>query len=189
MAFDIYGAPSFGLKDCKVAGWTSAGVYTSTGVDVPSVQMLSTMLHTVTAELTGDDTITATAARAISGEVKLRFGSVSIAVLEVLFGLTATSSIASPNRVKQFKIPGGTRFPYFGLGGIALAEEGVGDLEVFMPKCKITGDITLVHLEYGMFAIPDLTVRAVDDATFGIINVIEHEAALTVVVIPPVSIA
>lgn len=189
MAFDPYGSPSYGLKDAKVATWTSAGVYTSTGVDVPSVQMLSTTLQVVSKDLEGDDTITATATRAISGEVKLRFGSVSIAVLEVIFGINATSSVASPNRVKQLKIAGSTRFPYFGIGGIALAEEGSGDLEVFMPKCKVMGDVTLVQLEYGNFAIPDLTLRAVDDATFSMINLIEHETALTVVVIPPANIA
>lgn len=189
MAFDTYGAPSFGLRDCKVATYTATNSY-GTAVDVPSVQLLGITLKMVNAELTGDDTVTAIAARAIRAEGRVRFGSVSIAVLEVLFGLTATSSVASPNRVKNFKIPGGTRMPYFGIAGVAVAEEGVpGDLTVFIPKCKISGDVNLVQLEYGNFAIPELPFMAVDDATFGIMDIVEHETAITTVVIPTANIA
>jgi len=187
MAFDPYGAPTFGLRDVKVATWNSTNSY-GTAVDVPSVQMMAATLQQTAAQLEGDDSITATAARAIGGQVQLRFGSISLAALEVMTGQAATSSLTTPNAVKGLKISGGDNMPYFGIVGQAYAEEGDGDIHVFIPKCKITGDIQLANLQYGQFAIPEMTVQAVDDATFGVIYLVEHETA-TAVAIPPANIA
>ena len=186
MAFDTYGAPQFGLEDVKIATWNSAGSF-GTAVDVPSVQLMGAILQIISAQLEGDDAITATASRAIGGEVRLRFGSVSVAALEILLGNTATSSVASPNEVKQLKLSGGDNMPYFGIVGRALAEEGIGDFQVFFPKVRVTSDITLATMEYGSFVIPELTAQAVEDATYGIVSVIEHQAP-TAIVIPPVNI-
>ena len=160
MAFDSYGAPQFGLNDVKIAPWTATDNYGS-AVDVPSVQLMGAVLQVVSATLEGDDTITASAARAIGGEVRIRFGSVNIAALEVLLGNTATSSVASPNEVKQLKMAGGDNMPYFGIVGKALAEEGSGDFLVFLPKVRIMSDVELATLEYGNFAIPEFTAQAV----------------------------
>lgn len=187
MAFDAYGAPTFGLRDVKIATWNSTGSY-GTAVDVPSVQMYSATLQQTSATLEGDDSITATAARAISSSVQIRFGSISLLALEVMLGNSATSSLSTPNAVKGLKVAGGDNMPYFGIVGQAYAEEGQGDIHVFVPKCKITGDVTLANLQYGQFAIPELTVMAVDDSTYGVIYLVEHETA-TAVVIPPANIA
>lgn len=187
MAWDAYGSPQFGLRDCKVATWTATNTYGS-AVDVMSVQQLGGTLRVVSAELTGDDTITSSASRVVGGEIRLRFGGISLAALEVMLGNTATSSVASPNAVKQLKMVGGDNLPFFGLAGFAIAEEGLGSFEVFYPKCKIMGDIQLVNLAYGEFAIPEMTIMAVDDATFGVMSMIEHQTAITTVVIPPANI-
>lgn len=180
MAFSAFGAPQFGLRDCKVAAWTSTGVY-GAAVDVMSVQQLGGTLRVAAAELVGDDTITATGSRVVGGQITLRFGSINLAALEVILGNTATSSVASPNTVKQLKMVGGDALPYFGLAGVALAEEGVGSFTVFYPKCKIMGDIQLVNLAYGEFAIPEITIQAVDDATFGVLSLIEQQTAVPTV--------
>lgn len=187
MAFDI-GSPQFGLADCKIALWTAAGTY-GTAVDVMSVQLLGTNMDVVSAELTGDDQITAQASRAIAGTVTLRFGGISIAALEVLVGNTATSSIASPNNVKNLRINGGDNMPYIGLIGRAVAEEGSGDFLLYIPKARVMGNITIAQLEYGSFAIPSVELRAVHDASYGIINLITRETASTAaLVLPPVNI-
>lgn len=183
MAFDSYGAPQFGLDDVKVGTWDGDGTYTGL-IDVPSVQLLGAILKIISAQLEGDDQITATASRAISGESQLRFGSVSLAALEILIGNTSVTSGTTPNEQDALTISGGDNMPYFGLCGRALAEEGVGDFHVFMPKCRIMSDITLASLQYGQFAIPEVTVSAVSDGSFGIVNLIEHEATTTIA-LPP----
>lgn len=187
MPFDSYGAPQFGLNDVKIATWNGTNDYDDE-VDVPSVQMMGTTLQVVSAQLEGDDEITATASRAIGGQIQLRFGSISMTALEVLLGQSATSSVSSPNEVKQLQIDGGDNLPYFGIVGLALAEEGGGDTQIFLPKCRITSDVQIAMLQYGQFAIPEMTVQAVSDGTWGIVNVVQHETT-TAIAIPPANIA
>ncbi len=183
MPFDTYGAPQFGLNDVKVATWNATDDY-ATAVDVPSVQLMGTTLQTISAQLEGDDAIQASAARAIGGQVRLRFGSISLAALEVILGQASVPSGAAQDNLQ---IEGGDKMPYFGICGRALAEEGSGDIHVFIPKAKLMGEITLAQLEYGKFAIPEVTVQIVDDATYGLINLIEHATAADVA-IPPTGI-
>jgi len=183
MAFDDYGAPQFGLNDVKIATWNATNDY-GEEVDVPSVQLMGTTLATVSAQLEGDDSIQASASRAIGGEVRVRFGSISIAALEIILGNTSTASGSAQD---HFKVSGGDAMPYIGICGKALAEEGSGDTHVFIPKCKLMGDLTIAQLEYGQFAIPEATIQIVDDATYGLINIIEHATAADVA-IPPTNI-
>ena len=185
--FDAYGAPQFGLRDVKIATWNSSDSY-GTAVDVPSVQLMGAVLQIVSAMLEGDDEITASAARATGVEARIRFGSVNVAALEVLLGNTATSSVASPNEVKQLKVSGGDNMPYFGMVGKALAEEGSGDFHLFIPKLRIMSDVELATLEYGQFAIPEFTAQGVSDSTYGVVNLVENETAKSVS-IPPANIS
>jgi len=184
MAFDTIGAPQFGLNDVKVATWDATNDY-DTAVDIPSVQLMGTTLSTVSAQLEGDDTIMASAARAVGGEVRVRFGSISIAALEVILGNTSTASGVVQDHLM---VSGGDAMPYIGICGKAIAEEGTGDTHIFIPKCKLMGDLTIAQLEYGQFAIPEATIAIVDDATYGLINVVEHSTD-TAVAIPPSNIS
>lgn len=187
MPFDAYGAPQYGLNDVKVAAWNATDDY-GTEVDVMSAQALNTVMRVVSAELTGDDQITATASRAVGAQITMRMGGVSLGALEVMTGSTPASSLSTPNQVKNLRIVGGQRMPYFGIVGKALAEEGDGDFLVFIPKAKIMGDVNLVQLEYGTFAIPEMTVMAVGDESYGAVNLVERETAAAVT-IPPANIA
>lgn len=182
MAFD-QGAPQFGLADCKIAVWNSAGSY-GTLVDIMSVQMLGVTLQQVSAQLTGDDQITATAARAIGGTVQMRFGGINLDALAVLLG----KAIGTISSVEQILIPGGHRYPYIGIEGRALAEEGGGNFVVFAPKAKLMGDFGM-SMEYGTFAIPEVTVQLVADASYGVINLITHPTDVPLTVMPPANIA
>lgn len=187
MAVDDFGTPQFSLNDCKVATWNSTDSY-GTAVDVASVKITGFTVEMLSGRLEGDDKITAVAARAIAGELQLRFGGVRIAALEVIMGNSATSSVASPNQVITFPIAGGDEMPYFGIVGKALAEEDDGDFLVFLPKVKITSNITLARLEYGQFAIPEVTALAVPDTTYGIGRLVERQTATTITV-PPADIS
>lgn len=184
MAFD-QGAPSFGLADVKVQNWASAGTYDGTITDIMSVQMMGVTLQQVSAQLTGDDRITGTAAIAIGGQVQMRFGGINLDSLAVILG----QSVSTISSVDQLQIAGGHRMPYFGIIGKALAAEGGGDLWVYCPKAKLMGDFQLAMLEYGAFAIPEVTVQLVDDDNYGVINLITHPTDLAITVMPPANIA
>lgn len=185
MAFE-QGGPGFGLSDLKVAAYNGTNDYGSE-VDVFSAQALNVTMRVISAELTGDDTITSTASRPIGGQAVMRFGGVSLAALEVMTGNTATSSVASPNNVKTLKIAGGEDLPFFGVCGKALGADSDGQTEVFIPKAKIMSDINLIQMEYGQFIIPEVTVAFVKDDTYGILQIIESEAERAIA-IPPANI-
>lgn len=183
MAFD-QGAPQFGLSDCKVAVWNSAGSY-GTLVDIMSVQMAGFTLQQISAVLTGDDQETATDSRAIGGQLQWRFGGINLDALAVILG----KAIGTISSVEQIGIQGGHRMPYFGLIAKALASEGGGDTWLYVPKAKLMGDFQVAMFEYGNFAIPEVTVKSVADASYGIFNLITHPTDVAITVMPPANIA
>lgn len=184
MAFD-QGAPQFGLADCKIMTWASAGTYSGSITDIMSVQMVGFTLNQVSAILTGDDQETATDTRSIGGATALRFGGLNLDGLAIVLG-KAISTISS---VEQQGIQGGHRMPYFGLIGKALAAEGGGSTWLYVPKMKLMGDFPLAMFEYGAFAIPEVTFKAVPDATYGIYSLITYPNDVAITVMPPANIA
>lgn len=154
------GGPQFGLRDAKVAVWNGDGTY-GVLVDVPSVQMLTQSVQTVNAQLEGDDVITDVHSKAISGQIKLRFGSVSLDVLEVITGRSIASSGTTPNRVDRLYFAG-TNFGWFGLCGKSESTAGSGDTHLFAPKVKIMEGFE-VKMEYGQYLIPELTAMSIPD--------------------------
>lgn len=184
MAFD-QGAPQFGLSDAKVQTWASAGTYSGSITDIMSVQMAGFTLQQISAQLTGDDQITATDTRAIGGTLQWRFGGLNLDALAIILG----KAIGTISSVEQQGIQGGHRMPYFGLIAKALAAEGGGDTWLYVPKAKLMGDFQLAMFEYGNFAIPEVTVQCVPDSTYGIYNLITHPTDVAITVMPPANIA
>lgn len=187
MAFDTKGAPTLGLDDAKIATWAVSGTYGSL-VDVMSVQLMDTTIKVVNAQLEGDDQITANSTKIVGAMCKIRFGSLSMAAMAVLLGISKVTSGTTPNAQDAMTLVGGSQLPNFGLCGRAKASQGGGDLHVFLPKCQIMEDINLGSLEYGKFTITELTVYAVADENYDLINYIEHET-VTVIAMPPAGIS
>lgn len=181
--FGDYAGPQFGLDDVKIAKLNTDGSY-GTAVDVPSAQLYEVTPQTVNAQLEGDDQITDTHAIAISAQVRIRFGSISVEALEVLTGETKSTSGTTPTRVTKLTIDN-VKFPYFGIVGRAFATQDAGDVHVFVGKVKIMEGFQAALLQYGQYAIPELNCMALlKDATYGIVQIIKHETA-TAIVIPP----
>ena len=148
--------------------------------------MLSSSVETVSAQLEGDDRITATATVAISGTVTLRMGSVDNRVIAVLAG--AEHSSAGGYSILKVTAK---NFPYIGVVGQSRAAEGGGDTHLFIPKLKCTEGFE-VRFEYGQFSIPEITLTAVPDDNFLdeandplLFGLVGHETATTDVDLPP----
>jgi hypothetical protein len=156
--FDAYGAPTFGLNDCKIATLNSDGTYAS-AVDVPSVQLYEINPQTVNAQLEGDDSITDSHANVISARVRIRFGSINFEALQVLLGKNYVQSNSTPNRKKTITVDN-LKFPYFGIVGKALSTQDAGSTVIFVAKVKIMEGFT-VSMQYGQYAIPELTCMAI----------------------------
>lgn len=177
--FDTYGAPALGLADCKIATYNGDGTYGSL-VDVPSVQLLTTTIKVQSSQLEGDDQITATAARVVGGQVKFRFGGISLAAGVVMFGTSIVSSGSGGTSQSAQTLVGGAKLPYFGICGKALGEDSGGDLHIWLPKVRIMSDFDFGNLEYGKFAVTEITAYAISDSYFDLINYIEHKTAASI---------
>jgi len=175
--FDAVGGLSFSLDDAKVATWNSAGSY-GTAVDVPSVQVLGGDPNFTEAMLEGDDAITAANSRMKSMQVQLQFGSLSLAALTVITGY---ENVQTAEYLAQKW--GTLNAPYVGVCGRALEDGGNGDLHLFWPKAKITG-ISGVQMQQDQYIIPQVTLTALLDATYGFFQMLRHATAQAVA-IPP----
>jgi hypothetical protein len=175
----------FGLADCQVQTWASAGTYNGTMTDVASIQQIGVTQQVTQAQLTGDNQITATAANTIGATAKLRFGGLNFDSLGIILGITATT-ISS---VIQFGMAGGKKMPYFGIQGKMQDAAGTGSIVLYLPKCKVMSEFTIIQGEYGTFVIPEVTVQLVPDATYGVYNLIQYPTDFTIAVFPPANIA
>lgn len=159
----LLGAPQFGLRDCKVARWLGGGSY-GPSVDVPSVQLMGLNVQTTNAILTGDDEETDAHSKAIAAQVQVRFGSVALPVLAVLTNQDIVETGSGDDEYHTWDFVS-DNFPYFGIAGTIEPTSGDGSRVLFVPKVKIMEGFQMQH-EYGAYAIPDLTCRAIPDETF-----------------------
>lgn len=186
--FDIWGGPQFGMRDTKVAKWNGNGTW-GTPVDIPSIQQINAQVQTQTAQLTGDDRITATHAKVIGGQVTFQHGSFSMNVMDVISGDSSASSGTTPNRTRRLAL-GNKNFPYFGLCCAVDAVEGVGDMWIFLPKVKLTQGFN-AQAQYGQFMIPSLTAEFLIDDFYVVngeakcIDFLMHETITQISTFPP----
>lgn len=177
MALDSF---VYGLNDVKVSAWNNPESY-GTAQDVESVQMYGATLNLESGQLEGDDVITDINARIQAVKVKLRFAFKALEVLNIITGITVTTSTT----VSKNMIITRASMPYFAICGRADATEGGGDKWLFVPKCKLMEDVE-VKFEKGQYIIPEVSAMAVyEGATYGMMKLINHATAIATCTIPP----
>lgn len=175
------GQPYFGLKDVKVALWATGNVY-GAEVDLLGARMYGYTEEVTSAMHDGDDARIAIHTKPIGGAVEFEFLFDDAAVFAVMTGRSVASS-GSDTLVKMAK----GNFPYFGIGGIIDAAEGVDrSLEIFLPKVKLTSGFPFSS-NFGQFITQRVTAQVAWSGTafeFGLL--IQRAATQAAVVIPPV---
>jgi hypothetical protein len=168
----------YGLRDVKIAAWTSEGVY-GTAVDFGAAQLFQVSIEVEEAELPGDDVIVDTHSTAKSVAISLRQGDVSLDVISIMSGEDITSGAGARSIVF-----GQSDRPYFALCGKINGTGDGGDTHLFIPKCKLKGALPW-KMEYGNYMIPEMTAEGVyEGATNGFLKIVEHDTAADVA-IPP----
>lgn len=165
---------SFGVADALIATRTGAGEY-DTAIDVPHINMMNATVRVLSAEGVGDDRIVAVASRIIAGTVQMRMTSVPMNVLEIIYGVDLIEVGADETLTRTLPIMAGQRLPWWGVVGQGLEEEGMGDMLLFAPKCKITSDIQLGSMEYGVLSSVEFTATCLGEEDYGILY-LQHRA-------------
>jgi hypothetical protein len=191
MGFDI-GGPQYGLRDGKIGEWQGDGSYDNV-TDVFSIQVMSIRGEVTSADLDGDDGITATASRLKKGTVTLKMGSIHMDAIGMFLPGTSGES-GAPGSTRKVLTISNRRAPYIGAAGQSMAEEGSGDTQFFVPKMKVSQPFEL-KFENDTFSIPEIQFTAVLDENFededgnpALFHIIENETAGTITTLPPTGV-
>lgn len=147
---------TFSLQKVIVAPYINGTSY-GTPVTFDSIKSLSMAKKYVSDRAQGNSYITALAAQSISYDLTLDSAGFQDAALTVLEGISASSSGVDSNFTEANDL-----MPYFGL--VAQTYPDTGDVILFFPRCKITGDLNY-KLEFGKIVVPQIKCEAIRDPT------------------------
>jgi hypothetical protein len=147
-----YGDAPWDFDDGKIAVNDGDGTF-GTAIDIYSCQMVMSELEVRSGVGTGDGGKTAMASKPIGVKGHVRFLGVQHDVMAIFSGFSNSSSGSAPNRVTGTVFTLNQNFTYFGIAARALASESAGDAHLFMPRCKIMGDINVTFEEENYVAI------------------------------------
>lgn len=187
MAWQVGDAP-WDFDDCKIAVNNGDGSF-GTPTDVYSCQMTEVTIVRRSGEGSGDGIITALASKIEKITGTVRYLGVQSDILAIITGASETSSGSTPNRIRGLPLHR-ERAPYFGMIARTLASEGAGDAYMFVPRCKIMGDIKISYEENNFVTIEVPFTAVVDNHlttnSLGIcVDVYEHETATDISAMPP----
>jgi len=168
----------FGLRKCIIAPWLEQSNW-GAAVQLESCEIFSSSLIMVKDELHGDDMVTALAAATISGTLQVQFGFKSLSIWNTLTGMTVTDATTYKTAVQPIGL-----MPYFGISGQAYMQNGLLPHDLFIPKCKITGNLGY-ELNFGKLRTQRLDCQFIyDSTTWGFLFQIDH-GTTTTLTIPP----
>ncbi len=167
---------TFSLQSLWVALSNLDGTF-GTPAQFFSAKTLTATKKFVSDKAYGNSKITGLAAQAISYDIAIDSAGFDDAVLNILLGLTSSSSGGGSNVDEQNQLS-----QYFGLIGQTYPD--TGDYLLFFPKCKVTGDLGY-KIEFGKFAVPSLKCEAIDDDVFNFVLRRRRRTAVGTITFPP----
>lgn len=168
----------FGVEDCKIAPWTSTGVY-GTAVRVDAINSFEIGMETVNAQLEGRDKIEDVHAVQTVGTIRARFAFSNPEVYEIMTG--ATAHTISGTTYHKF---GTNRRPYFGMCAKSDSTDTDGVVHLFAAKCKVMEAFSY-SFNYGEYATPEINMMCVEDGDYGVIEIFKYDSDVEIT-IPPV---
>lgn len=172
-----FGDKPFGLTDLKVAVLNADGTY-GTPVALPEGRKLVMAAKTVTSKLPGYLGATAAVATVVQDvEVTIDGGTVPKEFLAAVLGLTAETGGTTPDATKSLNLEVRKPFPYFGVIGVALDDDG-GDTHFGLPKVKLTElPEWTAQNEDNLFVTSSMKGLAIADDAGKAIYLLSHETA------------
>lgn len=168
----------YGLRDLKIAPYTSPGIYGTT-IDIDAAQAFTVTLVTQTAILEGDDVEKDVYAKIKAVEANMRNGDVSLDVLDILTGGTLYEGVG----YDDLMVSQDDNIGYFGVVGKVVGTNDGGCTMLFIPKAKINGNVSY-QAQQNSYLIPEVQIRGVDDGAPNNLVRIRHYDVDRTVAIP-----
>lgn len=172
----------FSLEQAFIAVNNGDGTF-GTAVQVPSAKTLTLNVEYIKDRSEGNSVLTALASQIIAVGWTLDGANLNDAILQILTGVTPTSSNTGVNQVDTIQFSNDL-MPYFGLIGQAWGQAG-DDLCILLPKTKMM-DGWSYKMDFGKFIYPQFKGTCIKDATLAyMLNHKNHATKVTTPAFPP----
>lgn len=167
-----------GLRDLKIASWTAENSY-GTAYDVLGAREMTATWTVQSDMLEGDDVILDRYTKINSVTLRLAQASVDLNILDLLMGGTLVSN----GDYEDFFIGETDEVPYVAIAGRVVGSGGSSDLHLFIPKCKLSGDLQY-QAQLNSYLIPAAEFQGIHEGTTNGFMRVRKFTALTALEIP-----
>lgn len=167
-----------GIRDIKIAAWLAENSY-GTAYDVMGARNMSVEWVVETDELEGDDSVLDRYTKPKSVTVRFEQGAVDLEVIDMLMGGTLISN----GDYEDLSIGEDDEVGYVAMAGRIVGSGGSSDLHLFVPKCKLAGNLQL-QAQLNTYMLPNAELQGVDEGSINKMYRVRKFKALTALEIP-----
>lgn len=146
-----------GLRKLVVAQWIANGSY-GTSYSIRGARSMGVDLVVETDQLVGDDVVLDRYTKIIAAEANVEVATVDLELFDTIVGGTLV------NNADYYDWTFGEEdeIPYVGLAGRIVGSSGSADLHIFIPKAKMSGNLS-IQAQQGAYLLPNTSFQGVDD--------------------------
>lgn len=172
----------YGLRDVQFRPISSAGVVSTTAIDLPVARTLSFSETEDFEELRGDDRVQASHGSGPTCEWDLESGGISLEAYAAMAGGTVTASGTTPAQKKTFNKKVTQARPYLQIEGQAISDNG-GDMHGLIYRAKADGSLE-GEMGDGAFWLTSGSGKGYANDTDDVYDFVQNETPVAIVVGP-----
>lgn len=146
-----------GIRDLKIASWTAENSY-GTAYDLLGARNATLTWVVETDELQGDDAVLDRYTKIVSVTVAFEQAAVDLEAIDMLTGGTLVSNAD----YEDLMIGEDDEPPYIAIAGRVVGSGGTSDLQFFVPKAKLAGNLQL-QAQLNTYMLPSAEFQGVHE--------------------------
>lgn len=143
----------------KIAAWSAENSY-GTAYDIHGARNMSVSWTVETDQAEGDDVVMDRFSKIIAVSVNIEQAVVDLELLDMISG----GSLVSNAAYEDLKLGQDDNLAYVAIAGRSVSSDANNDLHVFIPKCKIAGDLEFT-MQYGEYTFPAAEFQGVNEGS------------------------
>lgn len=167
-----------GVRQMKISAWNAENSY-GTAYLIRGVRSASLELVVESDELRGDDVVLDRYTKIVSANVNVEQATVDLTAYDMMTG----STLVSNADYEDVMISESEEVPYIAVAVRVVGSGGVGDLHMFFPKTKLSGNLAL-NAQLDTFILPGAQFQAVSEGTINGIYRLRNFRTPTLLTIP-----
>lgn len=165
-----------GLRKMIMAPWQATDTY-GTSISVRGARNMGVNLTVESDQLIGDDTVLDRFTKIVAAEVNWEIATLDLELLDAIIG----GALIQTADYYDWQVGEDDEVPYVGIAGRVVGSSSQGDLHIFIPKAKLSGNLA-IQAQQGAYLLPNGQFQGVDDD--GLIAQFRNFTAATALEIP-----